>query len=100
MQVVANGFWKTFDLDHDLSGGRATVDPFNGRRRQWFRRRTRGRSCDETAGIESREIVVTRCLEIVAEERGLLNHHLTVLVFCGFMFLAALLRVVNEGVQC
>src|SRR5213594_3671315 len=63
------------------------------------RPRTRGRSCDETAGIESREIVVTRCLDIVAEERDLLNHHLTLLVFRGFGFPAAILRVRNQGVE-
>src|SRR5207302_1661898 len=99
MQLVANGLWKTFDLDHHLSGGPAAVDPFDGRGRQRLRRSTRRWSCDESAGAESRQIVVTRRLDVVPEKRDVLDHRLALFVFRRDGFLAAILRVRNQGIE-
>src|SRR5437763_1348128 len=100
MQIEVNRLWKTLDLDHHISSGRTTVDPFDGRGRQWLRRNTRSRSCDESAGIESHRIVVTHRLDIVPEECDLFDHHVALFVFRPDGLLAAIGRVRNQYCQC
>src|SRR5262249_5053178 len=97
MQVVVDGLGKTLDLDYNFSGVRTTVDPVNGRRRQWLRSNTCCRSSDKPGSVECRRIIVRRRLDIVAEERVLLDHQFTLFVFRADGFLTAILRVRNQN---
>src|SRR5690242_17940765 len=97
MQFVVDGLGYTLDFNYDFSGVWTTVDPVNGRRRQWLRRNTCRRSSDKTGSVEYRWIIVRRGLDIVSEERVLLDHEFTLFVFRADGLLAAICRVRNQN---
>ena len=91
--IIVVGLRKALRFDDHLSAVRTTVDPFDGRRRQWLRRNTCCRSSDKTGSVECRRIIVRRRLDIVSEERVLPDHEFTLFVFRADGFLTAILRV-------
>ena len=99
MQVVAEGIGKTLDLDHDFSGVRTTVDPVKGRRRQRLRKNTYCRSGDKSTGIECRQIIVRRGLDVIPRSVYCLIIRFALFVFRDDGFLTAIIRVRNQNRQ-
>src|SRR5207245_5409652 len=96
---VADGVRKLLMLDYDLSRERTTIDPFKRRGGQWLRRSTRRGRQDESAGVEHRRIIVRSRLNVVPQQRVLLDHFPTLLLFRRDGLLAAIFGVRNQNSQ-
>src|SRR5438128_5363174 len=97
--VKGDGPGLTLGLHNDLTAVGSAVDRAELRVRQRLRRRPCFNCRLETAGVESRQIVVARSLDVMSKLRVHLDHRDTLFIFRAFGFLSAILRVDDQRTE-